>query len=196
MVPTLIALASCVVALGVQLAYLSKRDRILRAKEQAFQFHALRDELQLFVVQERMHPSALTYEFLMQMLNFSIKNAGVLKLREALALTEKVKERVDETRFEAILADVKKHDPEVQELTGKFFLAFANMLVSNDWIVRAGVGVARRVATGWKVLGPIIRMLDTIATAFFRLVTPIRVEAVHEVRRYRIWARCASPQAG
>jgi hypothetical protein len=180
----MIGLTSLVVALWIQRAFLVNRTAKLRATEQAFQFHAFRDDLQLYVAEGRIDPSSPTYDFLMQMVNFSIRNAGALKLREMLAITEKVKSKVDKNSFKKVAEDIHKQDIQVQELVQRFFFAMANMLISNDWIVRCGVRTASTIAVGVKTLTPAVKVVHYTVTAILRIVTPTKVKAVREARWY------------
>ena len=126
------ALGAVAFALLIQRLFLVGCQRLIRAKEQAFEFHRLRDELQLAAAEGNIKPRSLAFEFLMQILNVAIRNAGVLTLTQSLALAKKVSAKNDGGRYEAVLADFKNHGPRIQDLAAKTFSSFATMLVAND----------------------------------------------------------------
>lgn len=177
-------LASLVLGIWIERALLANLAAKLRVKEQAFQFHALRDELQLLVAEGRIDPSSDVYEFLMQMTNFCIRNAGVLKLREVLEIAERVKSKIANNEFKRIIEDIQKQDVQVQQLAQKFFFAVANMLISNDWLVRCGVQMATAIAKGLRTVTPVVALVHRGTTAILDVVTPTKVEAVREARWY------------
>lgn len=180
----LVGLSSLVVALSVQRIFLEKYGSRLRSKEQAFQFHALRDDLQLLVAEGSLSTSSLTCDFLMRMLNFAIRNAGVIRLREIVDLSERIRRGAANTPFSAIDADIRKHDARVQELAQRFFETFAVMLVSNDWLVWSGVRVLNTVRTSWTAARPLVRAINRIMTTILSLVSPVRLRAVRDARWY------------
>lgn len=184
----LFGLAWVIVAMSIQRAFLTGRSRTLRAREQAYQFHTLRDELQLFAAGGRIETSSLAYSFLIQSLNLAIRNAGLLKLREILELSERVRKTIEKTNFEAIYDDIQRHDSAVRELAGRVFFAFATMLIANDWLVSAGLNMRRRILTSWGIIKPIIKFADSLATAFLNVFAPTKVQAVDQARLYRNWA--------
>lgn len=175
----LVAVISLAAVIALQRIFLFRSGGI-KGRQQAFALHALRDDLQLMVANNQVERTSVTYDFLMTMLNFAIKNAGVVKLRDLLVLSNKVRSDVVHRSFENVQGDIKKHSPEVQELSAKFFFVMANMLVSNDWIVNYGVKAA-------KLIVPPIKIFASIMSKFLRVVMPERVEAVSDVRRYRDW---------
>lgn len=180
----LIGLASLAFAVCIQRVFLGNLNAKLRAKEQAFKFHALRDEVQRAVAEGRLDRSSLTYNFLIRMLNFAIRNAGVMKLREILEISEKVKSSVETSQFSRIAADVQKHDAEVQQITQKFFFAFAHMLIANDWIVQGGVKAATVVSTSLMVIKPLAQAFNKGMSALCGVITPTKAKAVREAQWY------------
>lgn len=172
---------------------LRPRARKIAAADQAFRLHSLRDELQILVAEGRLEPSSPTHDFLMTMLNFAIRNAGSVKLREVLQIARNVKDHIGKTQFEDLLADVERHDGAVQELFQRFFLTFGNMLVSNDWIVRTGVRTVSAISTSWRAFGPAVRALDKGASIFVGLLTPTKGQAVREARWYFERAKRLNP---
>jgi len=158
-----------------------------RIDEQAFRFHGLRDRLQTFVAEGRLAPTSLTCDFLMRMINFAIRNAGVIRLRDLVEMASDVEKEVKETRFEAICADIQQHDSDVQQLAAEFFLTFTSVLVSNDWLVRAGFAMKMYVAGSWDLLQPIMKGLDGFAQGCLGVINPTRAEAVAHARRYSEW---------
>lgn len=179
-----VGLFSLLLALGIQRAFLGSIGSKLRAREQAFQFHSLRDSLQLFVAEGRVDPSSITYGFLITFLNFSIRNAGALKLREVLALAEKVKKTANQDDFLRVIEDIQKHDRGVQDLAQNCFLSVGNMLISNDPLVRWGVRTARTIASSSVAIRPLIELVDRVAASLLKIVTPTKVKAVREAQWY------------
>ncbi len=184
----LFGLSWLVVAMAIQRAFLAGRSRTLRAKEQAYRFHALRDELQLMAAEGRVETTSLTYNFLMQSLNLGTRNAGLMKLREILELSEKVRRTVEETHFEAIYSDIQKHESSVRDLAGRIFFMFANILIANDWLVSAGLSTRRKILTSWGLIRPVVRLADIFATRILAVFAPTKVQAVDQARLYRNWA--------
>jgi len=180
----IVGLASLVAGVSIQRAFLGNLGSKLRAREQAFQFHALRDELQLLIAEGRMSTSSLTHDFLMKFLNFCIRNAGALKLREILEMAERVKNTPGKNQFSRVMEDIQKHDSEVQQLAQKFFFALANMLVSNDWLVRGGVETAKAIATSWRAIKPFIQILQSGMSTFLGIFMPTKVKAVRQAQWY------------
>lgn len=186
MVGLFVALGSLGLVVIGERIYFSGMEQRLKAKEQAFKFHALRDDLQLLVANGQVEPSALTYTCLMGLLNFAIRNAGVMKLRDILALSRKIQTDVNQKNFQDIQADIKRHDAAVQELSQRVFFALADMLISNDWLVRTGVKAQNSIE-------PAVRLLNRIAGAVLRIINPERVQAVGAARRYFDWGNQLSP---
>lgn len=135
----ILGLASLAVWIGIGRVMLERRSSSLRAKEQAYKFHSIRDELQLLAAEKRIDVSSRSYEFLIYVLNFSIRNAGVVKIREIIALSEKIRKDTSGNQFSNIMDEIKKSDVQVQKLAQEFFQTFAWMLISNDRLVRYGV---------------------------------------------------------
>lgn len=179
------ALAAVAFALLIQRFFLLGCQRLLRAKEQAFEFHRLRDELQLAAAEGIIKPGSLAFEFLMQMLNVAIRNAGILTLTQSLALAKKVSGKSDRGTYEAAIADIEKHGPRVQQLAGGFFHSFARMLLANDWLVSAVIALTRHHLSNQLVVEP--------ARSIRRLRRYPRVQLIGYVRRYFDWSQRLSP---
>jgi hypothetical protein len=75
MTTLLVAVLSTLLAAFVQAAILDKRRILLRAKEQCFRFHELRDALQILAIEGKIKQDSRIYQFLMFMINVAIKNA-------------------------------------------------------------------------------------------------------------------------
>lgn len=182
------ALATVSMAFAIQRLFLIGRSTSLRAREQAYQFHSLRDRLQLLASEDHVKQTSLTYSFLMRTLNLAIRNAGVFKLRELLDLASKVRQSVEETHFEKICEDIQRHDAEVQKLAEEVFQEFFRMLVENDWLVSSGLRVRSYVKSSVSHLAPIVALVDGGVTKVLTVLDPTRVKAVTEARNYRNWA--------
>jgi hypothetical protein len=176
------------VALLVERLMLSGRTHILQAKECAYRFHALRDELQLMAASRRLDTSSLTYSFLMFSLNLAIKNAGTMKLRDILRLADTVKERIEATRFEAIKADITTHDSSVGELAGRIFHTFYEILVSNDRWVSIAISMHRHIRHSWADIRPLLEWIDRRVAAILTVFAPTKVNAAVRARQYQHWA--------
>ena len=162
-----------------------KRERRLRATEQAFGFHAIRDEVQELAVTDALRQDDPIYRFVMWTANLCIKNAGVLRLRDTLRLAKAVgnKAKVEDSQaFTAFILDIQRRPEPVQRLIGKTFYSLAEMLMANDPIVRVGVIAAFRASRVWATVQPsITKTIDRIAA----FVIPERAEAVSYARKYR-----------
>lgn len=179
-----VGLVTIAIAGAIERVFIEHTTSRLRAKEQAFKFHALRDQLQLFVAEGQVETSSPTYAFLMRMLNFSIRNAGAIGLRQTLEFTEKVRLNIGEGQFDLVAKDINKHGADVQKLAQQFFGTFAWMLVSNDWLVRSGVHAASAVRTSWKFVRPLALAVHKAVGAVLHLVAPTKIKAVREARWY------------
>jgi hypothetical protein len=111
-----------------------------------------------------------------------------MKLREILEIANKVKERVEAAPFDAICEDITKHGTPVSDLAGHVFSTMAEILIANDRLVRIGMVVSRTIKKSVTVISPILRAVDSIITPLFRVLTPMRVDAVHSARQYEKWA--------
>jgi hypothetical protein len=177
----------CVV-LVIERAMLYGRAHASGGREYSYRFHALRDELQIMAVQERLETTSLTYDFLMQSLNLALRNAGTMKLREMLTLAQRVKENVEAAQFDQLRADIERHDVQVRELTGRIFYTFAEILIANDWLVSAGVKTYKIVMTSWGIVRPVLQLANQAATAIMRVLAPTKVKAVKHALQYQRWA--------
>jgi len=172
-----------VLALGVtvQRLFLMDREQLLRANEQAFEFHKLRDELQLAAAEGIIKQNSLPFEFLMQMFNIAIKNAGILTLTQSLALAKRVAGKSDRGKYEAVLSEIQKHDPRIQGLAARFFSAFATMLIANDWFISAVISLTRHHLSNQLIVESVrpIRRLRRFP----------RVQLIGYIRRYSSWSQ-------
>lgn len=164
-------------ALGllIEILMLCRRAPRLNVKEQAFRFHALRDDLQLLAVDGHISVTSLSYHTLMLMLNVAIRNAGLMKLREILVIAETVRKELAQSNAKELQSDIQRHGVKVQELASQCFKAFADMLVANDYIVRLVVAAAHSSLVRYGVL-PVFRMLKPLA--------PVHAKAVSQARWY------------
>src|SRR3990172_9594942 len=87
------------IALGIQRAFLLRHETVLRIREQAFRFHALRDNLQLFSLDGKIQSTSPSYGFLVSLTNLGIKNAGKLNVLDILRAAKGTIQEVDTARF-------------------------------------------------------------------------------------------------
>lgn len=181
----LAALAACALAFLLERLMLANHARRLKASEQAFRFHAIRDELQLLALRGELSTNSRVYEFLLWTANVAIHNAGVFKIRDMIAIAHQVRTRMEyvsasRSFSEAIMAEPKA----VQHLAGETFDALAAMLVANDALVRFGwrcTQVASGALHGFRVvIRPLVHAIDALAANLI----PNRFEAVHYAREY------------
>jgi hypothetical protein len=178
MAMTVFALSLLTAGFSVMLLTLQHRVPKLKAKEQAFRFHALRDQLQLLAMEGHISTSAFSYTTLMQMLNIAIRNPGLMKLGDMLRMAEIAKKAIGhKPEFKEFQQDVERHDAIVQQLAKECFFAFVDMLISNDSLVRLAFVVAN-----WSVVKPVLKRLR----GFFGLLVPTHTEAVNLARWYSI----------
>src|SRR5260370_11076864 len=104
----------------------------LKAREQCFKFHELRDRLQVIAVEGKIEIGSETYQLLLFIINLSIRNAGVMKLSEILKAAKAIEKRVNASTSERVFADIRSHNQEVQHLSAVVFDALPRMLISND----------------------------------------------------------------
>lgn len=179
-----VALASLALVVAMQRLALRSRARTLKLREQAFRFHAIRDQLQDLAIEGVIKQGAPTYEFLMFAANVAIKNAGILRLRDVLRVARTVDERVQQKRV-AIWRDMKRHPEPVQRLFADTFGSMAAMLIANDWIVRAGVWAAFCAAQAWDMVRPVVQALIRAADTVAGYLSPTHAEAVEKARRFQ-----------
>jgi hypothetical protein len=176
MAMTIFALSILAAGFAVMLLTLQHRVPKLKAKEQAFRFHALRDQLQLLAVEGRISTTSVGYEGLMRMLNIAIRNPGLMKLGDMLRTAESAKDTIGGTpTFEEFQEDIQHHGPEIQQLASSCFLAYVLMLISNDSLVRMAFWLA-----SWTVVRPVFRHLRKLLTQ----LVPTHTEAVDLARWY------------
>src|SRR5262249_45306240 len=121
-------------ALATQYLFLRSYRIWLRSRTQSYQFHALRDRLQLLAVERKIDQRSPAYNFLIYALNLSIRNAGKLKLRQVVALARCVDKR-GARRREVLVKDIMQQDDEVKQIAAETFTAFGLMLVKNDSVL-------------------------------------------------------------
>lgn len=185
----IVGLASLLVWVGIGRILLERKSSSLRAKEQAYRFHAMRDELQLLAAERKIDTSSESYGFLISVLNFSIRNAGVVKLREIIEVSERVRRETSGSEFNGIMEDLRRHGPQVQRLAQEFFETFAWMLISNDRLVKYGVAAAGAVKTSLNALQPAIKGANRAVTYSLSFIAPSKVRAVRDARWYSEKAR-------
>jgi len=171
-----------ILAVGFLLVLLTLQRRVpaLEAKEQAFRFHSLRDQLQLLAVGGCIETGSTSYTVLMRMLNVAIRNPRLMKLRDMLWMAEAAKDTLSHPTFEEFQKDIQRHDQSVQKLAQDCFAAYMVMLISNDSIVRLAFKGVNWAVANWTALKPIL----VHSRALFKCVVPAHTEAVDLARWY------------
>lgn len=184
MTSILVAVVALAIAVAIQRLVLAPRGRVLRAHEQAFRFHTIRDELQTLALKGVVRQDDPVYSFVMWTTNLCIRNAGVIRLRDTLSTARTVDSKVQGESFNRFLRDVKRKPEPLQQLVGQTFIALAEMLVANDHLVRAGLKGAIIAANAWKLLQPALRWFVEAADHVAELLAPTRAQAVVYARKY------------
>ena len=181
----LVALISMLIAISLGTLVLYKHERPLKARGQSFEFHELRDRLQLLAIEGKIDRTSQIYEFLQFIINLAIKNAGVMSLTELLSLTKTINRRMNTPAADKILAEIRRHDQEVQQLAAEVFASLSKMLISNDRIIYL---LAKAVELSAKNTAPGI--FKNTARTFM----PERSEALHAALNYRNWGNSLNLQ--
>lgn len=181
MTSLLVGLVALALAVLVQSLALRSRARSLRIQEQAFRFHAIRDELQLLALRGDVAQSGELYQILMWTSNLAIHNAGEARLRDMVRLA-----RVVDPRMAVVqeLLDMKRHPKALQKLAAETFNALTMMLIVNDWLVLGGLRFAQFTWQTWKVCQPVARGVIATMDWIADLLSPPRAEAVRYARKY------------
>jgi len=190
MTAIMVGLISLALAVLLQRLMLERRARRLKACEQAFKFHAIRDELQLLALKKAVQQDNEVYDFILWTANLCIRNAGVIKLRDTLRVARIVHSKLNPEmtgRQRELLKAVKSAPPELQHLAGETFKALAEILVANDALVRAGLGVAVMAIQARKLIRPLFAALMNAGDPVARIVVPTHAEAVKYAREYHNW---------
>jgi hypothetical protein len=185
MTSIVVGLVALALAVLIQRLVLVRRARGLKAREQAFRFHAIRDELQALALKGVVDQDDSVYRFVMWTTNLYIRNAGVIKLRDILRIARAVDSEV--TGGTKLMYEVKRAPEPLQRLVGDTFTALVETLVANDYIVRAGLAAGRLAARTQKMLRPAIALLTRMGDAIARLIAPTHAEAVEYARKYDDW---------
>jgi hypothetical protein len=172
-----VAVIATLLAMLVETMVFWRRRAALKAKEQSFSFHDLRDRLQLLSIERKIDQHSQPYRFLMAMINIAIRNAGVIKMSEILEMSRKVK-NADGKEFEKLQAEISAYPNDVQALASEVFGRFAWMLVVNDdltyWLFKS-LKVLTKV-TNAAVVGCVKWMIAKIV--------PRRVQVVREANEF------------
>jgi len=174
------ALVAVALAAGIQGAMLAHRARLLKARQQAFHFHAIRDELQYLALKGEVDPHCELYEFLMFTSNLAIRNAGIFRLRDLIRLARTVKQEIPD-RFVGM---IESQPESLQRLAGQTFVALTQMLIANDPIVRAGVECFISANRAKEFVRPIVKSVVSGVDTIARQVLPSHAEAVRHARDY------------
>lgn len=171
-------------ALTFQRIILRPAARRLKAREQAYRFHALRDELQSLALDGKIDRKSVTYAFLMTAVNTAIKNAGLARLRELNQAVQRMEIDIPKERIVYLMEDAQKHDKSVRELGARIFIGFALMLISNDWIAFLGFKVRHKIGESRKAIKPLLSSIDKLASSIFGFLAPHKLAAVKDARWY------------
>lgn len=162
-------LVVAIVPLSILALTLRKHARELKARKQAFMFHALRDDLQDLVLNGIVQQDGVAYRFLYMTVNLGIANAGTLRLRDILRIAQQVDTKVQE-QSQKLWRDIRTQDEQVQSLVAETFSTLTQILIANDILVSLGFRAAVAV---WTVI-------DRIA----QHVVPVQAAAVNYARHY------------
>ena len=183
-----------VAVVGVLLAMLTetlvfwRRRVLLKAKEQCFRFHDLRDRLQMLAVEHKVEPTSRVHDFLLYVINIAIRNAGVIKLSQILNISQTVKkEAAGGSEFEQLQAEIRSYPKDVQALASQVFSSFAWMLVANDditvWLFK-GLSVLTKITNEAAV-----RCIKSLISK----IVPKRVQVVYEANDYNRFGQRLAP---
>ena len=136
-----LGLAIALAGISVQRILLSGFKRRMQIKKHAYRFHSIRDHLQLHAIGGRIEQTAITYQFLMWICNFSIKNAGTMSFRDLVHLASDIEEEVDGRK--EFLEDINKQPDEIRILAAECMMTFGYMLIVTDPLVNTVVSVRR-----------------------------------------------------
>ncbi len=182
-----IAVLGALLAGLIQAVILDRGRPRLRLKEQFFKFHELRDKLQALAMDGKIRPDSMPYRILFTIINLSIRNPGVMKLRDVLKMSNTVKHQVEGNTFEQLQAELRSYPAEAQALASDVFSTFALMLVVNDdityWLFALLKSVAKLTNAG------MIRLLKLLA----KTLSPKRIQIVREARNYERLGRRLVP---
>src|SRR5690606_36935102 len=127
--------------------------------EQAFRFHAIRDEAESLVLSGLVERNDEVIGYVRWVANLGIRNAGTLSLTEAIATARRIEAQLPDgaspSAFEDFLQEVKERPEPLQHLVAATFTALALMLVANDRVARAGLWVAVAAEGAAKVVRPL-----------------------------------------
>ena len=163
------------VAMVIQRVAVWRQERRAIAREQAFRFHALRDELQEMAVRGDVVSNDRSYLVLMSILNLCIRNAGAFRLRDLVQLARRVDDRVEST---TVSSSLRSAPESVQDLTERTIHTVGQMLVQNDKLVALGV----RCYVFWH------RRIAAPLQSLLRSVAPDYAFTVRTARRYQSFA--------
>jgi len=183
MIPIVVGLATAAIGLLLAMSVLERRSPRLRATEQAYRLHELRDRLQLLAIQRDTDIRSVSYSFMMSSLNLAIRNAGIMSLSQVLEISRAVKRNADDITFEQIFNDVKQRGAAIQKLYEDFFQILTLMLISNDHLTSIMFMLAKLGARAFN------RVIVRTVTSIGKVLLPERTEAVYEARQYQRWTR-------
>lgn len=180
----MVGLVALAVAVMIQRLILRSRARTLVAREQAFRFHAIRDELQLLALRGDVEQQSGPYEFLMWTTNLAIRNAGTMKLRDVVRIVRAIDFKMAELPTRQLENELASSPKPLQRLAADTFEALTKMLVANDTLVRGGLYCAELTARTWALCRPAFRFLIHRVDALAQHVAPSHAEAVQYARKY------------
>ncbi|MEO5825127.1 MAG: hypothetical protein ABIR59_04510 [Gemmatimonadales bacterium] len=188
MIALFVALFVLAMSVAIQSVLLRSHRRLLTAQEQAFRFHAIRDELELMAVNKEISPNDQVFEFVRWTTNVCIQGAGKLTLREALRTVKTIESSLpaemrgsDHGRF---VKAIERRPESLQKLVGEMFFAMATMLVANDFWVRFGLHCAKAINTTNSMLHKPLLKFQRIVDSAATLLSPTHSEAVSYAREY------------
>lgn len=186
MIAICVALVAVAIAMLIGMFTLRSYFGALRAKEQCFRFHELRDRLQMLLIDGKIGRGSDVYEFLQLTINLGIKNAGDMKLRQILGLARQLNQKIAGVPYQNIFEEIRQQSPDVQSLFGDIFQSLAAMVISNDKIVFIFTVIAESSSD---IVGGAAR---SCVRTIVRTLMPDYSEAARSAREYQHLGRTMS----
>lgn len=180
-----VAFLALIVALIMDRMVQGASRRRMAAREQQFRFRGIRGELQWLAVKGTISPDSRAYWTLMTYAEAAIAHAQPERIHHLEGFLRDLPGRDAGDLLNETEKELRTSPPEVQALAVDLFTELARMLIANDWVVRAGVATARRLAAGWNRLAPAMELMREVMD---RLV-PGRSRAVEYFFQYSEAAR-------
>lgn len=185
-----IVVSLAVIALAVAISWLAtyQQRRQNRADRLRFRFLRIRDQLQFLAVTKKLEIESPTYSFAMWIVNVAARNAGTLRLRDAIWIADQVDERVRRAG-DMVWKDILGQPHEVHVLLYQLFLELGKMMAANDPLVALGFRVY-----GWRMRRERRSVLEQLDRVAARLMPRPKVDALERAKGMVRLARDLGPQ--